>query len=59
MTEMIEYFREQGAKGGKKRAAKMTKAQRSESAAKAAKARWAASAKVRSSKAKAKRKEGK
>ena len=40
MTEMMEYFREQGAKGGKKRAASMTKAERSASAKKAAAARW-------------------
>lgn len=50
MTEMMEYFKEQGAKGGKKRAATMTKAQRSESARKAAAARWKAA------KARAKRK---
>ena len=40
MTEMMEFFRATGKKGGKKRAAGMTAAERSASAKKAAKARW-------------------
>ena len=52
MTEMMEFFRETGKRGGKKRAASMTPEQRSASAKKAA----AASAKVRSAKAKANKK---
>jgi hypothetical protein len=40
MTEMIQVFKETGAQGGRKRAANMTKKQRSESARKAALARW-------------------
>lgn len=36
----VELGRRGGSKGGKARAAKMTKAQRSEAARKAAKARW-------------------
>ena len=55
MTEMMEFFKNTGAEGGRKRAAGMTKAQRSASAKKAANARWekkaAASAKVRSERA--------
>jgi hypothetical protein len=61
LTDWLDHLKEAGAKGGKKRAAGMTKEQRSESARKAVKARWAkkaaaASAKVRSAKAKAKAK---
>jgi hypothetical protein len=40
MTEMAEFFKNTGAEGGRKRAANMTKKQRSNSARKAAKARW-------------------
>lgn len=40
MTEMLEFFKKTGAQGGKARAAKMTKKQRSEAASKAVKARW-------------------
>ena len=40
MTEMMEFFKATGKKGGKKRAAGMTAAERSASAKKAAKARW-------------------
>jgi len=66
MTEMMEFFRKTGSEGGKKRAANLTAAQQSAIGKKAAEARWgkkrakkaaAASAKVRSAKAKAKRKE--
>ena len=60
LTDWLDHLKEAGAKGGKKRAAGMTKEQRSESARKAVRARWAkkaaASAKVRSAKAKAKAK---
>jgi len=52
MTELLEYFKKTGAQGGKKAAKRMTKAQRSARAKKAA----AASAKVRTAKARAKRK---
>lgn len=48
--EVLDYFKEMGAKGGKKSSAKMTPAQRK----KRAKAAAAASAKVRTAKAKAK-----
>jgi hypothetical protein len=41
MTEMLEMFKKTGAQGGKKRAANMSKKERSESARKAAQARWA------------------
>jgi hypothetical protein len=41
LTEVLEMFRANGAKGGKKRAANMTAKQRSAAASKAAKARWA------------------
>jgi hypothetical protein len=41
LTEILEMFRANGAKGGKTRAANMTAKQRSDSARKAAKARWA------------------
>ena len=51
MTEMMEFFRKTGAQGGKARAAKMTKKQRSESARKAVQARWK---KARTAKAKRK-----
>ena len=51
MTEMIEFFQETGRKGGKVAAKKMTKAQRVARAKKAA----AASANVRSKKARTKR----
>jgi hypothetical protein len=40
VAEMMEMFRKTGARGGRKRAANMTKKQRSESARKAALARW-------------------
>jgi len=40
-TEALEFFRAKGAKGGRVRARKLTKEQRSESARKAVKARWA------------------
>jgi hypothetical protein len=40
MTEMMEFFREMGKRGGKKRAAEMTAARRSAIAKKAARARW-------------------
>ena len=49
--EMIEFFKKTGAEGGKKAAANMTPEQRHERAKKAA----AASAKVRSEKAKVKK----
>jgi hypothetical protein len=49
--EVLEFLRKQAAKGGRKRASRMTKAERIASAKKAA----AASAKVRSAKARAKR----
>jgi len=57
MTEMQEFFRRTGAQGGRKRAANMTREERSESARKAVLARWAkkkkdASAQMRSAKAK-------
>jgi len=55
MTEMMEFFKETGAKGGKLAAKGMTKAERSARAKKAA----AASAKVRVAKAKAKKASGK
>jgi len=52
MTEMEEFFRRTGAQGGRKRAANMTREERSESARKAVLARWAQNkAKVRSAKA--------
>ena len=62
MTEILELFRETGRQGGKiggkKRAENLTKEQLSEIGKKGARARWgkkkAASAKVRSAKAKAK-----
>ena len=73
MTEMMEMFKKTGAAGGRKRAANMTRQERSESARKAVQARWAkmtpeqrsarakkaaaASAKVRTAKAKPKKKE--
>jgi hypothetical protein len=38
--EITEYFRKFGKEGGKKRARKMTPAQRKESARRAAQARW-------------------
>lgn len=53
--EVLEFLRKQASKGGKTAARRMTKAQRVARAKKAA----AASAKVRSAKAKAKRKAGK
>jgi len=40
MTEMMDFFKETGKQGGKKRAAGMSAAERSASAKKAAKARW-------------------
>jgi hypothetical protein len=40
MTEIEEFWRNTGSQGGKKRAAKLTKAQRSAIAKKAATARW-------------------
>ena len=40
MTEMQQFFRETGARGGKARASGMTAKQRSAAARKAAKARW-------------------
>jgi len=40
ITEMEQFFIEAGRSGGKKRAAKLTKKQRSEGARKAAVARW-------------------
>jgi len=46
----VELGRRGGLKGGKARAAKMTKKQRSESAKKAAAARWGGSAKATKSK---------
>jgi hypothetical protein len=49
LTDWMNHLKEAGAKGGKARAAKMTKKQLSESARKAVQARW--------KKAKAKRKE--
>ncbi len=49
MTEMLEFFKNAGAAGGKVAAKQMTKAQRTARAKKAA----AASARVRSAKAKA------
>ncbi len=52
MTEMVDFFKATGAKGGKLAAKRMTKAERTARAKKAA----AASAKVRSAKARAKRK---
>jgi hypothetical protein len=52
MTELLEYFKTTGAAGGKTAAKRMTKAQRIARAKKAA----AASAKVRSAKAKGKAK---
>jgi hypothetical protein len=55
MNEMQEFFRQTGSLGGKKRMASLTAAQRKRLAKKAA----AASAKVRSNKAKKKRKETK
>ncbi len=55
MTEILEFFKKTGAKGGKKAAENMTAAQRKARAKKAA----AASAKVRSAKARAKRKQDK
>jgi hypothetical protein len=63
MTEMQDFFRKTGAQGGRKRAANMTREERSESARRAVLARWAKKkktpAKVRSAKAKAKAKAGK
>jgi hypothetical protein len=60
MTEMKQFFEETGREGGKSRAANMTPEERSASAKRAARARWkkaaAASAKVRSAKAKAAKK---
>jgi hypothetical protein len=58
MTEMMEFFKKTGAQGGKKRAAKLTKTQLSEIGKKGALARWGKkkAAKVRSAKAKAKKK---
>ena len=41
LTDWLDHLKEAGAKGGKKRAAGMTKEQRSESARKAVLARWA------------------
>lgn len=41
LTEMQEFFKAKGKAGGKIRAKKLTKAQRSASAKKAAQARWA------------------
>jgi hypothetical protein len=41
LTEVLEMFRANGAKGGKTRAANMTAKQRTAAARKAAKARWA------------------
>jgi len=52
MHEMIEFFKKNGERGGKARAANMTAAQRSESARKAVAARWA---KVRAKQKKAKK----
>jgi hypothetical protein len=49
MHEMIEFFKKNGAQGGKARAANMTAEERSESARKAVAARWA---QVRAKKAK-------
>lgn len=40
MSEMEEFFRKTGSQGGKKRMAKLTKAQRSELGRMAAAARW-------------------
>ena len=56
MTEMEEFFRRTGAQGGRKRAANMTREERSESARKAVLARWAKNKKT--AKAKMKRKDG-
>lgn len=56
LTELIAAAKKFGALGGKKRAKRMSAKERSDSASKAAKARWA---KVRSAKARAKRKDGK
>ncbi len=39
--ELLEMFKQTGAEGGRKRAANMSKKQRSESARRAALARWA------------------
>ena len=52
MSELMQFFRDTGAKGGKKRAAGMTAKQRSASARKASLARWG-----KTSKAKRKNKE--
>lgn len=38
--EALQFFKEQGSRGGKKRVANMTKKERSEAARKAAQARW-------------------
>jgi hypothetical protein len=57
MTEMQDFFRKTGAAGGRKRAANMTREERSESARKAVLARWAKkkkAAKIRTAKAKKK-----
>lgn len=40
MTEIEDFWKKTGAQGGKARAAKMTKKQRSDAASKAVKARW-------------------
>ena len=40
MTEMMEFFREAGRRGGKKRAANLTAEQQSAIGKKAAEARW-------------------
>ena len=47
MTEMLDFFKKTGAQGGKKRAAGMSKAERSASAAKAAAVRWQKKAKAK------------
>jgi hypothetical protein len=50
MTEMMDFFKETGRAGGKERAAKMTKKERSDSARKAAQARWKKAAKMKRAK---------
>ena len=60
MTDWLDHLKEAGAKGGKKRAANLSPEERGAIAKKAALARWGnkkkTSAKVRSAKAKAKKK---